>query len=50
MEDYENRLGLLAAEERRRSERAAMAAELAAIRRRLTRLEQEVGRAYVRES
>jgi uncharacterized protein len=44
LEEYENRLGLLAAEERRRSERAAMAAELAGIRRRLTRLEQEVGR------
>lgn len=45
LQDYESRLGLLAAEERRRVERAALAAELAVIRRRLTRLEQEVGAA-----
>jgi predicted DNA-binding protein YlxM (UPF0122 family) len=45
LEDYEQRLGLVAAEERRRAERAALAGELAAIRRRLTRLEQEVSRA-----
>ena len=45
LQDYESRLGLLAAEERRRVERAALAAELAGIRRRLTRLEQEVGAA-----
>jgi uncharacterized protein len=45
LEEYEGRLGLLAAEERQRVERTALAAELAGIRRRLTRLEQEVVRA-----
>ena len=44
LEDYERRLGLLAAEEQRRVEKAALAAELAEIRRRLGRVEQEVGR------
>ena len=45
LEDYEGRLGLLAAEERRRTRRAALAGELAEVRRRLTRLEQELSRA-----
>jgi predicted DNA-binding protein YlxM (UPF0122 family) len=40
LEDYEQRLGLLADDQRRRGERAALTAELAGIRRRLTRLEQ----------
>lgn len=44
LEDYERRLGLLGADERRRAERAALAAELAEIRRRLGRVEHEVGR------
>jgi predicted DNA-binding protein YlxM (UPF0122 family) len=44
LEDYEGRLGLLAAEQRRRSTRLALARDLADIRRRLTRLEQEVAR------
>jgi predicted DNA-binding protein YlxM (UPF0122 family) len=42
MEDYERRLGLLARQGQERSERSALASELAAIRRRLARLEQEV--------
>jgi uncharacterized protein len=42
MEDYERRLGLLAKEELQRSERGVLANELAEIRRRLARLEQEV--------
>lgn len=45
LEDYEQRLELIAAEDRRRTERAALVGELAKIRRRLTRLEQEVARA-----
>ncbi|HZU18200.1 MAG TPA: sigma factor-like helix-turn-helix DNA-binding protein [Candidatus Dormibacteraeota bacterium] len=45
LEEYESRLGLLAAEERRRALRAALARDLAEIRRRLVRLEQEVSRA-----
>ena len=44
LEDYERRLGLLAQEERRRTEREQLVAELAEIRRRLGRLEQEVQR------
>jgi predicted DNA-binding protein YlxM (UPF0122 family) len=44
MEDYERRLGLLAREEQQRSERSALASELAVIRRRLARLEQEVAK------
>ncbi len=44
MEGYEERLGLLAADRRRREQREAFALELAEIRRRLARLEQEVGR------
>jgi uncharacterized protein len=44
MEDYERRLGLLARQEQERSERSALASELAAIRRRLARLEQEVAK------
>jgi predicted DNA-binding protein YlxM (UPF0122 family) len=45
LEEYESRLGLLAAEERRRAFRASLARELAEIRRWLARLEQEVTRA-----
>jgi predicted DNA-binding protein YlxM (UPF0122 family) len=45
MEDYERRLGLLAKEEQRRAEKEALATELAGIRRRLARLEQELVRA-----
>jgi predicted DNA-binding protein YlxM (UPF0122 family) len=44
MEDYERRLGLLAKQEQQRADRSALAAELAGIRRRLARLEQEVAR------
>jgi predicted DNA-binding protein YlxM (UPF0122 family) len=44
MEDYEDRLGLLAADRRRREVRTALVGELADIRRRLVRLEQEVAR------
>ena len=44
MEGYESRLRLLAADARRREVRTAVALELADIRRRLTRLEQEVAR------
>jgi predicted DNA-binding protein YlxM (UPF0122 family) len=45
MEDYERRLGLLAREQRSREEKEALASELAGIRRRLARLEQELVRA-----
>ncbi|HLH71242.1 MAG TPA: sigma factor-like helix-turn-helix DNA-binding protein [Candidatus Dormibacteraeota bacterium] len=45
LEEYESRLGLLAAEERRRAVRASLARELGEIRRWLARLEQEVSRA-----
>jgi len=45
LEDYERRLGLLAREEQRRADREQLVAELAEIRRRLGRLEQEVQRA-----
>jgi len=44
MEGYEARLGLLVAEERRREVRVALVRDLADIRRRLVRLEQEVAR------
>ncbi|HEY4027452.1 MAG TPA: sigma factor-like helix-turn-helix DNA-binding protein [Candidatus Dormibacteraeota bacterium] len=44
MEAYEGRLGLLTADRRRREARAALAHDLADIRRRLVRLEQEVAR------
>jgi hypothetical protein len=44
MEAYESRLGLLAVDRRRREARAELARDLADIRRRLTRLEQEVVR------
>jgi predicted DNA-binding protein YlxM (UPF0122 family) len=44
MEGYEDRLGLLTADRRRRDARAALARDLADIRRRLGRLEQEVAR------
>ena len=44
MEAYEDRLSLLAADRRRREARAELARDLADIRRRLTRLEQEVVR------
>lgn len=44
MEAYESRLTLLAADRRRREARAELARDLADIRRRLTRLEQEVVR------
>jgi predicted DNA-binding protein YlxM (UPF0122 family) len=42
LEEYEERLGLLAAEEARRVRQAALAGELAEIRRRLARLEEEI--------
>jgi predicted DNA-binding protein YlxM (UPF0122 family) len=42
MEEYEVRLGLLAADRRRREARMALVRDLADIRRRLVRLEQEV--------
>lgn len=45
LEDYEARLGLLAADERRSRASQALARDLAAIRRRLVRLEQEVTKA-----
>ncbi|HSR22048.1 MAG TPA: sigma factor-like helix-turn-helix DNA-binding protein [Candidatus Eisenbacteria bacterium] len=44
MEDYEARLGLLAADRRRREVRTALVRDLAEIRRQLARLEQEVAR------
>jgi predicted DNA-binding protein YlxM (UPF0122 family) len=44
MEDYEARLGLLAAERRRCGLRQALIRDLSDIRRRLSRLEQEVAR------
>jgi len=44
MEAYEGRLNLLLADRRRREARAELARDLADIRRRLTRLEQEVVR------
>jgi hypothetical protein len=44
MEGYEGRLGLLAADERRREVRVALVRDLGDIRRRLVRLEQEVAR------
>jgi len=44
MEAYEGRLSLLAADRQHREERAQLARDLASIRRRLTRLEQEVAR------
>jgi predicted DNA-binding protein YlxM (UPF0122 family) len=44
MEGYEGRLGLLVADTRRREVRNAVALELADIRRRLVRVEQEVAR------
>ena len=44
MEAYESRLGLLAVDRRRSEARAELARDLADIRRRLTRLEQEVVR------
>lgn len=47
LEDYEDRLGLLAVEERRRAGRSALAHELGDVRRRLARLEQEIVRAGV---
>ena len=45
MEGYEGRLGLLAADLRRREVRTMLVRELADIRRHLMRLEQEVARA-----
>ena len=45
LEDYENRLGLLVADQRHREARLALARDLADIRRRLVRLEHEVARA-----
>jgi predicted DNA-binding protein YlxM (UPF0122 family) len=45
MEGYEERLGLLAADRRRREARTALVRDLADIRRRLVRVEQEVARA-----
>jgi predicted DNA-binding protein YlxM (UPF0122 family) len=44
MEEYESRLGLLASEELRRSERSLLVRELAGIRKRLARLEEEVAK------
>lgn len=44
LEEYEGRLGLLAADERRRCERAALVHALADVRRRLIRIEQEMSR------
>ncbi len=44
MEEYEHRLGLLAAEDRRRAAQVVLARHLGDIRRRLARLEQEVVR------
>ena len=44
MEAYESHLGLLAVDRRRSEARAELARDLADIRRRLTRLEQEVVR------
>jgi predicted DNA-binding protein YlxM (UPF0122 family) len=44
MEGYESRLRLLIADARRREARTAVALELADIRRRLARIEQEVAR------
>jgi uncharacterized protein len=44
MEGYEDRLGLLTADRRRRDARTELARDLADIRRRLVRLEQEVAR------
>jgi predicted DNA-binding protein YlxM (UPF0122 family) len=44
MEGYEERLGLLAADRVRREARVALVRDLADIRRRLVRLEQEVAR------
>jgi predicted DNA-binding protein YlxM (UPF0122 family) len=44
MEGYESRLGLLAADGRRREARLALVRDLADIRRRLIRLEQEASR------
>jgi predicted DNA-binding protein YlxM (UPF0122 family) len=48
--DYEARLGLLAVEERRRRRRSALVSELAEIRQRLARLEQEMTQAEALES
>ena len=45
LEEYETRLGLLHADERRRAARLSLAARLAEIRRQLARVEQEVARA-----
>ncbi len=45
LEGYESRLGLLAADRRRREARVTLVRELGDIRRRLLRLEQEVARA-----
>jgi len=44
LDDYETRLGLLEADRRRHETRSALVRDLAAIRRRLTRIEQEVAR------
>ncbi len=44
MERYERRLGLIAADRRRRDARVALVRDLADIRHRLVRLEQEVAR------
>jgi predicted DNA-binding protein YlxM (UPF0122 family) len=45
MESYEDRLGLLLADQRRREAQLELARDLAEIRRRLARLEHEVARA-----
>jgi hypothetical protein len=44
MEAYEERLGLLVADRQRREVRTALVRDLADIRRRLARLEQEVAK------
>lgn len=44
LEEYESRLGLLLTDRARREARAALAREVADIRRRLARVEQEVAR------
>ncbi|MDQ6771692.1 MAG: hypothetical protein M3024_01690 [Candidatus Dormibacteraeota bacterium] len=47
LEDYEERLGLLAESERRRSERLELGRELGVIRRRLAKVETEMQRSGV---
>jgi uncharacterized protein len=44
LEEYERRLGLLDEERRRRERAEALAGELAELRRRMSRIEQELGK------